>query len=125
MSKKSPYPDTSREAFHSLDPVNLAVVHGKILDALKIIGSGTFEDIARQAKLEPQRVWRRLAELEKHNLVHRPGEKKVLSSGRNGLVWHLRDPSQPTPTPVVENVPIPGKTVSDFSKVILQQQKMF
>lgn len=117
-------PETSREAFHSLDPVNILELHNRIMDALRIIGSGTFEDIARQAKLEPQRVWRRLSECLKAGIVYRPGTKKPLKSGRNGMVWALNNPGEST-APVTEKI-LPGKSISDFSKKLIPAQtKLF
>lgn len=113
-------PSTSIEAYKSLDPVNILEVHNRIMDALRIIGSGTFEEIARQAKLEPQRVWRRLSECLKAGVVYRPGTKKPLKSGRNGFVWALTQPGQSI-EPVIEKS-LPGLTISDFSKKLIPTQ---
>ena len=117
-------PETSREAYHSLNPANILEVHHRIMDALRILGNGTFEDIARQAKLEPQRVWRRLSELLKVDIVYRPGTKKPLRSGRNGFIWALTKPGEPT-APVTERV-MKGKTIADYSKKLIPaQQQLF
>ncbi len=117
MPKRKPV-ETSLEALASLSPVNLLEVHLRIMDALRIIGSGTYEDIARQAKLEPQRVWKRLSEALKAGVIYRPGTKKPLKSGRNGFVWALTQPGQST-EPVTEKA-LPGPSVSDYAKKIIQ-----
>ena len=123
MPKRKPV-ETSLEALASLSPQNILEVHLRIMDALRIIGSGTYEDIARQAKLEPQRVWKRLSECLKAGVVYRPGTKKPLKSGRNGFVWALTQPGQSN-EPVTEK-PIPGPTVADYSrKLIAKQPELF
>lgn len=115
--------ETSLEAYASLNPVNILEVHLRIMDALRIIGSGTYEDIARQAKLEPQRVWKRLSECLKAGVVYRPGTKKLLKSGRNGFVWALTDPNSP-PSIVTEKFPS-GKSSNDYAKQIIHQSTLF
>lgn len=107
--------ETSIEAFHSLKSEEMRKTYLDIIWALSVIKTGTFENIATFLKCSPGKIWRRLGELEsKYNLIHRPGEKKPLKSGRNGFVWKLN-----SDTPIVER-PIPGKTVSDYSKAFNQ-----
>jgi predicted transcriptional regulator len=121
MKRKNPA--TSNEAFRSLDPAKINEIHKKILAALEVMGSGTYEDLANYLHLENQRVWRRLSELERAKLIHRPGERKLLKSGRQGMVW------MPGPSPETakkrERV-MKGKTVAQFAKAILNQpEKLF
>lgn len=118
MSKN--IPETSKEAFRSLNPDKINDIHRRILDALKVIGKGHYEDIAKSAKADPSRVWKRLSELHKSGLIERTGERKVLSSGRDGFVWTLADKYLPM-TKLTESVS-PGKTISDYSKAIHQIQ---
>ena len=106
---------TSVDAFRSLDPAKINEIHKKILAALEVIGSGTYEDLAVYLHLEPQRVWRRLSELSKANLIHRPGERKVMKSGRMGMVWALGP--EPKTTKKKELV-LSGKSVADYSRAI-------
>lgn len=88
-------PDTSREAWHSLDPTQIAEIYRGILYALGILGTATFEEIAAHMKVDKSRVWKRMSELERMKLVYRPGTKKMLKSGRNGYVWALTSQSMP------------------------------
>jgi predicted transcriptional regulator len=115
---------TSLEAFRSLDPDKISAIHKRILAGLETIGSGTYEDLATLLNLEPQRVWRRLSELGKANLIHRPGERKMLKSGRQGMVWKLG--GLPETTKKKERV-MKGKSVHQFAKDILSihQERLF
>lgn len=109
-------PDTSISAFKSLQPGEVRDTYEGILNALYIIKEGHFEDIAKQMKCSPGKVWRRLGELDrKYNLIHRPGNKKPLKSGRNGYTWKIN--SEFENQIVVERL-LPGNTVSDHAKAI-------
>lgn len=117
---KKIYPPTSAEAFHSLDPIKINEIHKKILAGLEVLSSATFEDLADHLHLEPQRVWRRLSELGKANLIHRPGDRKVMKSGRQGMTWKLG----PFPESVTKNkIVMKGPAVVDFSRAINQVQQ--
>ena len=111
---------TSVDAFRSLDPAKINEIHKKILAALEVIGSGTYEDLSTYLHLEPQRVWRRLSELGKANLIHRPGERKIMKSGRMGMVWRLGP--EPKSTKKKERV-MKGPSVATFAKAILNQSE--
>lgn len=119
MSNKS-MPKTSRDAFHSLDPAKINEIHKKILAALEVLGVGTFEDVAEYLHLDRERIWRRMAELGSAHLIHRPGERKIMKSGRQGMVWKLGD----HPDAVAKKKRIKKeKTVADYSRAILNQVK--
>lgn len=83
-------PETSLEAYRSLDLKELNETYRDILKSLGELGEGTFEEIAAHMKVDKSRVWKRMSELEKMELVYRPGKKKLLKSNRNGYVWVLR-----------------------------------
>lgn len=87
--RKSKMPETSLEAYKSLDPVRLNDTYKGIIMALSELGSGTFEDIAKKMKVDKSVVWKRLSELERANILYRPGTKKTLKSGRSGFVWMI------------------------------------
>lgn len=82
-------PETSKAAYKSLDPDKLNERYSKILAALGEIKEGTFEQIAKAAKLKDNVVWRRLSELAAAGLIYRPGNKRKLKSGREGYTWML------------------------------------
>lgn len=117
MSKRK-NPATSLEAYRSLDPDLLVGLRKKIYKALVEIGTGNYEDMAIKADIEPVQCWKRISELHKDGLIHRTGERKVLSSGRMGFVW--APGGTPEPMKKKERV-LKGKTVADFSKAILNQ----
>lgn len=116
MSKRK-IPETSREAFASLQPSEIKETYDGILNALSIIKEGTFEDIAKAMKCKPDKVWKRLSELhDKYDLIYRPGNKRVLKSKREGYTWMLTVAGEAN-AKVTEKA-VPGKTVSDYSKSI-------
>lgn len=120
MAKKQ-IPDTSREAFQSLDPSKLRETYKNILLALAELGSGNFEDIAAKMKVDKSTVWKRLSELHTMGLIYRPGTKKLLKSGRNGYCWALT--SIGIPKTDQDMKALKGKSVSDYSKEITNISK--
>ncbi len=127
MSKKRP-PQTSVDAFRSLDPEKISQTHQKIINALALIHKGHFEDIAAKAKINPSSCWKRLSELREKGLIERTTERKNLSSGSQGSVWKLTEKGRQA---VTEGV-LPGKSVADFARALIQpqispllQQKLF
>jgi predicted transcriptional regulator len=126
MSKRK-VPETSVEAWKSIDPTQLAQIYCGILYALGIMYKGTFEEIAAHMKVDKSKVWKRMSELEKMKLVYRPGSKKMLKSGRQGYEWALT--SQVTPKTDKEQKALKGKlTVQDHSRniqTISKQTKLF
>lgn len=82
-------PDTSIEAYESLEPESIRQVYERILWALGIIKEGNFEAIAAQMCVEPDIVWKRLSELRRDKKIHRPGHKTPTKSGRNAFVYRL------------------------------------
>lgn len=109
-------PETSRGAFHSLNPDEISDIHRKILWALSKLGPSTFEDVAAFLHVEKGRIWRRLSELHKQGLIYRPGIKKALRSGRAAYCWQLTDVSLPK-TETQEKA-LRGPSVSDYSRKI-------
>lgn len=118
MPRKNP-PQTSIDAFRSLEDGELKKTYNDILWALSKIKKGTFEDISKYLKCTPDKIWKRLSELGggRFDLIHKTGETAKLKSGRSGQVWELN-----IDTPVIEKL-LPGRTVVDFSKAILNQPK--
>lgn len=85
-------PVTSIEAYKSITPEMLLSHHGKILLALKELGSGMYEEIAVKTGLERHSVARRLKELQYFSpqpLIYNTGEKRKTSTGRNAFVYKL------------------------------------
>jgi len=114
MKRKNP--ETSVAAYKSLDPLQLAEIYQKILWGIGQLGECTFEELAKGISLPKERVWKRLSELERNNLIYRPGNKRPLASGRLGFTWKLVKENEST-DPVTEQSPT-GPTVSDYSRNI-------
>lgn len=116
MSKRK-IPETSKEAYMSLDHSRLNHTYKNIILALTDIGSGTFEEIAAKMKVDKSVVWKRLSELATFGFIYRPGPKKLLRSGRNGYVWALTTAGMPKTDSDMKA--IKGKpTVQDHSRNI-------
>jgi predicted transcriptional regulator len=83
-------PTTSHEAYKSMTKGLLSNHHTKIIEALSILGKATFEEIANYLDWEDKnRAARRLSELEREQIIYKPGEKKPTKSGRNAFVYSL------------------------------------
>lgn len=114
--------ETSLEAYRSLDPGGLRMAYVQIIDALREMGKGTYEQIAAKVGKKPEQIWKRLSEVGKMGLIYRTGEKVKMSSGRFGFVWAIKmagniDCVQKKNT--LKKTP----TVSDHSKAIKKIQK--
>jgi predicted transcriptional regulator len=123
MSKKK-IPETSTAAYRSLDPDKLNERYSKILAALGQIKEGTFEEIAKAAKLDKEKVWKRLSELALAGLIYRPGNKRKLKSNREGYTWMLT--GAVTEEMQQRERVLDGKSVADYSKditTIVKQHK--
>lgn len=108
-------PDTSNEAFYGLDPEQLVGLRKRIFLALVQIKTGHYEDIAISCGIDPAQCWKRLSELHNDGLIHRTGERKMLSSKRMGFVW------APGKAPEAENKRervMRGPTIADHSRPI-------
>lgn len=92
MKRKNP--STSNEAWDQAKHM-VTAHHQKILDALKIIGSDTAEGIAKYLGMEHQQVNRRVSEMERLQLIYKPGTTKLTKTGRKAYVWCLTGQGQP------------------------------
>lgn len=119
MERKNP--STSIDAYKSINAEQKREIYKKIKSALQVIGKGTFEQIANHLEMDASKIWKRLSEMERLEIVFRPGEKDKLKSGRRGLVWYLTGSSFPKDR-IVEKVP-KGKSVADYSRSIHQISK--
>lgn len=88
-------PSTSTEAYHSLVPAEMQEIYRLILSALSVLNEATFEEIAAHMRVDKSRVWKRLSELDRMELIYRPGNKRPLKSGRSGFTWMLRNSATP------------------------------
>lgn len=117
MSKKK-MPQTSIDAKNSLEPDKIRLMYRKILSALEVLGDCTYEELALNMEEKPERIWKRLSEMGRLNLIHRPGDRRIMSSGRQGFTWRLGSGKDVTKQ---KKKVMKGPSVSDFSKAILKQ----
>lgn len=94
--RKSKTPDTSLDAYKSLNPDDIRSIYARIKWALSNIGEGTWEDIGKILNEKDSKIWRRLSEMERLEIIYRTENKKVLSSGRKGYTWKLTARHAPT-----------------------------
>lgn len=124
MTKKTTYPETSREAFASLRKEELNQTYKDIIRALGALNEATYEEIATFLMQPSSKIWKRMSELLKMEVVYRPGNKRPLKSNRLGFTWKLTNPGE-TPQPVTLNKKIEGKSVGEYAQAILKQQDLF
>lgn len=111
-------PQTSKDAHASLKKEEIREMYRRLLEALRLIKEGHMEDIASACKVKPEKVWKRLSEMKTMGLIYRPGNRKLLSSGCTGYTWRLVSENESI-EPVTEKA-IPGPSVSDYAKKIIQ-----
>lgn len=88
MEKK--LPDTSHEAHQSMTKELLSKHHTQIIEALKILKKATSEEIAIYLNWDDKnRSARRMSELEREQIIYKPGEKRKTKYGRNAYVYSL------------------------------------
>lgn len=87
-------PETSIKAFKSLDPNQLNEMYKQILKGLATLNEATVEELAANIKVEKSRVYRRMIDLERSELIYRPGNERPLKSGRAGATWMLCNPKK-------------------------------
>lgn len=113
--------DTSVEAFKSLDPAKLTETYRSIMYALVKIGEGTTEEIAASAKISHEKVWKRVNELAKMDLIYQPGNKRPMRSGRLGYTWMLTLKGVPK-TDAAEKA-LKGVAVVDYSRRLISDKQ--
>jgi predicted transcriptional regulator len=83
-------PETSHEAHKSMTKDLLSKHHTQIIDALKILKKATSEEIAVFLNWDDKnRSARRMSELEREQIIYKPGEKRKTKYGRNAFVYEL------------------------------------
>jgi predicted ArsR family transcriptional regulator len=86
---KKQLPQTSYDAYHQVTPEMLQGHYGKILAALKKLGTANYETIASNVNLDRHAVGRRLKEMEIKQWVHKPGTTSPTKSGRKAFNYSL------------------------------------
>jgi hypothetical protein len=118
MKRKNPV--TSDAAYRGLDPNKMSETHVAIVESLKIIGEGNYEDISACSGMPEARIWKRIVDVVRKGLIHDTGKEKDTVHGNKSRIFALG----PSPEPVVKKERVmKGKTVVDYSKAILKQPK--
>jgi predicted ArsR family transcriptional regulator len=117
---------TSLEAYRNLNPDSVAAIKNLIIETLKVIGSGSSQQIADYCGKSEDKIRKRLSELEREDLIWKPGHRVATKSGNTAFVWTLRGDNQPK-TDKEENVFRNQKTSTDFASQIINstQQTLF
>jgi predicted ArsR family transcriptional regulator len=122
MSQRPNQPETSLSAYKKVTKKMTEAHYKKIVNALKVLKSATYEQIAEYSGLERHAVARRLPELEdeaffKPTIVFRPGTKGKTTKGRDAYLWELCNPT--------ESFDASEKSVSDYAGDIIKSTKSF
>lgn len=120
MKRKNP--DTSLDAYKSLDPIKISLRMQKIADGLNAIGKGNYEQIALAAGLREDQVWKRLIDCMKSGLIHRTQEKRKTKDNRDSYVFA---PGPATQIAARKERVMKGKTVSDYSKELVKTKPTY
>jgi len=123
MAKRKPV-ETSLEAYRNLDPVRLSQTQQDIVRAVKALGEANYEAIADFLMQKPEKIWKRLVEVERAGEIYKPGNTVLTKNGAKSYVYRATLPGQSVEK--VTEKALPGKSVSDFSKNIQKiQQTLF
>ena len=96
------FPETSHEAHQSMTKQLLSNHHIKIIDALKVLKVATAEEIAIHLDWDDKnRSARRMSELEREQIIYKPGGKRKTKYGRNAFVYSLIKKETVKSTPLV------------------------
>lgn len=88
-------PDTSHEAHKMMNKEVLSNHHYLIIEALKVLKKATAEEISEYLNWDDKnRSARRMSELEREQIVFKPGEKRKTRYGRNAYVYSLINPQK-------------------------------
>jgi predicted ArsR family transcriptional regulator len=122
MSKRK-HCDTSADALASIKSEDMKRLYRRIIEALKILGQGSSQQIAAYLTLEDDVVRKRLSELERFGIIYKPGHKVPTKKGRDSYVWQLCSAGAKTD---LQNKVMAGKTIQDYSRTIQSiEQNLF
>lgn len=82
-------PNTSHAAYAVAKKGMISNHHQKILNALQILGTETAEGIAKHLGMDHSQINRRVSEMERLQLIYKPGWTKPTKTGRQAYVWSI------------------------------------
>ncbi len=86
---------TSQDAYKSLSHTGVKEMYAMILAALKILGSANTEKIASYLGVDHSKVHKRTSEMERLEMIWRPGAKSITKAGKQAFLWTIRGDNQP------------------------------
>jgi len=120
MSKRKRI-DTSIAAFRSLDQSKVEIIKGKIMEALKVLGRGSSEQLADYLGMDYDSVWKRCSDLKNDKKIFASDSKVLTRKKRFARQWMICDGSLPK-TEKSQKELKGQKSISDFSKEILKNK---
>lgn len=111
--------DTSLAAFHSLDPSKVETIKKKIMEALKVLGKGSSEQLADFLGMDYDSVWKRCSDLKNDKKIFASDYKVLTRKKRFARQWMICDPNQPKVERPQEKAIKGGESVSDFSRKLI------
>lgn len=116
---KRSLPSTSHDAYAQAKPM-MASHYAKIIEALKKLKSATAEQIAYHLNMDHSQINRRVSEMEREQMIYKPGIKKKTKTGRQAFVWCIVG----EPYTETENLYANGqKTSTDYSKELIKSTR--
>lgn len=116
--KDKKLPQTSLDAYKSVPDEMKERHHSKILNALKELKLAIGEEIALKVGMDKHQIGRRLSELERDQLIYKPGSKKNTSTGRQAFQYALTGMDIPE-IKKVESVKNSDISTADYASKII------
>lgn len=111
--------ETSADALASIKSEDMKRLYRRIIEALKVLGQGSSQQISAYLTLEDDVVRKRLSELQNFGIIYKPGHKVPTKKGRDSYVWTLCKAGAKTD---IQNKAMAGKSVVDYSRTITEIQ---
>lgn len=115
---KRKQPDTSLAAYHSLDQSDVAILKSKIIEALKVLGKGTSEQLADHIGEEYDRIWKRCSDLKNEKKIYASDHKVLTKKNRFARQWMICDGTEPKTQKEVRERLKKTESVADISRKI-------
>lgn len=116
-------PATSLDAYKSQDPTHISKQYDGIVSALTVLKSASAEQIASYLKMQHVQINRRMSEMERLQMVWKPGGRVPTVTGRSAFAWQLTSEAKPIPTEIVKEPKFRSKSIAEHSKAIQKIQK--
>lgn len=113
-------PSTSLEAYAALDPIKVSQTMHKITETIKRLGKANYEMVAESSGMPEAKVWKRLIDCVRADLIHRTEDTKLTKSGHKSYLYAAGPAAEPAKKK--ERV-MRGKYIVDYSRALNQVQQ--